>query len=104
MGMKGNHNHPTAITGATDTVYSTKTPGSYYCQVGLRDHPEQIPMRSTTTRVSINTSQSEELSTVEPLNNGHVGDEHFVHCSEVFPSLEVEMYVCIGRGQAVCPL
>ena len=30
--------------------------------------------------------------TVEPPNNGHVGDEHFVHCSEVVPSLEVEMY------------
>ena len=31
-------------------------------------------------------------STVEPPNNGHVGDEHFVHCSEVVPSSEVEMY------------
>ena len=61
-------------------------------------------MISSTTRVSINNSQSEELSTVEPLNNGHVGDEYFVHCSEVFPSLEVEMYLYIGRGQAVCPL
>ena len=30
------------------------------------------------------------LLTVEPLNNGHVGDDHFVHCSEVVPSLEVE--------------
>ena len=33
---------------------------------------------------------------VEPPNNGHVGDECFVHCSEVVPSSEVEMY--IGRG------
>ena len=32
------------------------------------------------------------LSTVEPLNNGQVGDEHFVHCSDVVPSSEVEMY------------
>ena len=43
--------------------------------------------------------------TVEPLNNGHVGDEHFVHCSEVAPSSEVEM--CgkyVGRGRTVCPL
>ena len=40
------------------------------------------------------------LCTVEPLNNGHVGDEHFVHCSEVVPSLEVEMYgQYIGRGK-----
>ena len=29
---------------------------------------------------------------VEPPNKGHVGDEHFVHCSEVVPSSEVEMY------------
>ena len=29
---------------------------------------------------------------MEPLNNGHGGDEHFVHCSEVVPSSEVEMY------------
>ena len=36
---------------------------------------------------------------VEPLNNGHIGDEHFVHCSEVVPSSEVEMYgQYIGRG------
>ena len=35
-----------------------------------------------------------------PLNNGQVGDEHFVHCSEVVPSSEVEMYgQCISRGQ-----
>ena len=46
-----------------------------------------------------------EPYTVEPLNNGHVGDEHFVHCSEVVPSSEVEMYgQYIGRGQTVCPL
>ena len=23
---------------------------------------------------------------MEPLNNGHIGDKHFVHCSEVVPS------------------
>ena len=33
---------------------------------------------------------------MEPL---HVGDEHYVHCSEVVPSSEVEMYgQYIGRG------
>ena len=32
------------------------------------------------------------IYTVEPPNNGHFGDEHFVHCSEVVPSSEVEMY------------
>ena len=43
--------------------------------------------------------------TVEPPNNGHVGDEHFVHCLEVVPSSEVEMYgQYIGRGRTVCPL
>ena len=26
---------------------------------------------------------------MEPPNNGQVGDEHFVHCSEVVPSSEV---------------
>ena len=42
--------------------------------------------------------------TVEPPNNGHIGDEHFVHCSEVVPSSEVEMYGQLMEGQAVCPL
>ena len=43
--------------------------------------------------------------TVEPPNNGQVGDEHVVHCSEVVPSSEVEMYgQYIGRGRTVCPL
>ena len=40
--------------------------------------------------------------TVEPPNNGHIGDEYFVHCLEVVPSSEVEMYV--GKGRTVCPL
>ena len=36
---------------------------------------------------------------MEPLNNGHGGDKHFVHCSEV------EMYrQLMAGGQAVCPL
>ena len=36
---------------------------------------------------------------VESLNNGQVGDECFVHCSEVVLSSEVEMYgQYIGRG------
>ena len=26
-------------------------------------------------------------------NNGHIGDERFVHCSEVVPSSEVEVYI-----------
>ena len=29
---------------------------------------------------------------VEPPNNGHIGDNSFVHCSEVVASSEVEMY------------
>ena len=33
------------------------------------------------------------------LSNGHVGDEHIVHCSQVFPSSEAEIYgQYIGRG------
>ena len=40
------------------------------------------------------------VCTVKPPNNGHVGDECFVHCSEVVPSSEVEMYgQYIGRGE-----
>ena len=35
---------------------------------------------------------------MEPLNNGHGGDEHFVHCSEVVPSSEVEMYGQLMAG------
>ena len=37
------------------------------------------------------TSEGVSISTVEPPNNGHIRDECFVHCSEVVPSLEVEM-------------
>ena len=40
----------------------------------------------------------EPLSIGIPLNNGHVGDEHFVHCSEVVPSSEVEMYGQLMAG------
>ena len=29
---------------------------------------------------------------MEPPKNGHIGDEHSVHCSEVSPSSEIEMY------------
>ena len=39
---------------------------------------------------------------MEPLNNGHVWDKCFAHCSEVVPSSEVEMHrQYIGRGQTV---
>ena len=39
---------------------------------------------------------------VEPPNNGHVGDKHFVHCLDVVPSSEIEMYgQYIGRGRTV---
>ena len=44
---------------------------------------------------------------MEPPNNGHVGDEHFVHCSEVVPSSEVEMYGQLmegGKQFGGCPL
>ena len=48
---------------------------------------------------------------MEPPNIGHDGDEHFVHCSEVVPLLEVEMYGQLMEGgkqfvhcREVCPL
>ena len=45
------------------------------------------------------------LYTVEPLNNGHVGDEHLSIVQRLPFSSEVEMYgQYIGRGRAVCPL
>ena len=48
---------------------------------------------------------SQNVYTVEPPNNGHVGDEHFVHYSEVASYSEVEMYgQYIGRGRTVCSL
>ena len=31
-------------------------------------------------------------TTLEPPNNGHIGGEHFVPCSEAVPFSEVEMY------------
>ena len=37
-------------------------------------------------------------NTVEPPNNGHVGDKHFVHCLEVVPSSEVEIYGQLMAG------
>ena len=57
------------------------------------------------------------VTTVEPPNNGHVGDECFVHCSEVVPSsevtcirmpassspLEAPPVTVVGRAHAVCP-
>ena len=44
--------------------------------------------------------------TVEPPNNGHVGDECFVLYSEVVPSSEVLtcMHTVVGMGHTVCPL
>ena len=35
---------------------------------------------------------------MEPLNVGYIGDEHFVHCSEIDPSTEVEMYEQYRQG------
>ena len=43
-------------------------------------------------RNTISTYSTACVYTVEPPNNGHFGDEHFVHCSEVVPYSEVEMY------------
>ena len=35
---------------------------------------------------------------MEPPNNGHGDDEHFVHCLEVVPLSEVEMYGQLMEG------
>ena len=53
------------------------------------------------TRSVTNLQREAEVrsNTVEPPNNGHIGDEHFVHCLEVIPSSGVEMYgQYLGRG------
>ena len=70
-------------------------------------HPHQsaLPHNNQCTRLVFRCSTPVEL-----LNNGQVGDECFVHCSEVVPSSQVVMYgQClrgrnVGRGRTVCPL
>ena len=87
------------VSGDTLTIPST-TPaktGMYHCSVEnesgsdsfswyliVRD-PSECSYCSRNSSLLINAA-------VEPLNNGHISDdEHFVHCSEVVPSSEVEM-------------
>ena len=38
------------------------------------------------------------VTTVEPPNNGHIGDECFVHCSEAVPSSEVTCIRLLAGG------
>ena len=45
----------------------------------------------TLLRSEDNLSNGHKRNTVEHPNNGHIGDEHFVHCSEVVSSSEVEI-------------
>ena len=41
-------------------------------------------------------------ATVEPPNKGHIWDEYFVHCPDIVPSFEVEMYGhAIGGGNSL---
>ena len=51
----------------------------------------QIPVSISLSRVGVS-------NTVEPLNNGHVGDECFVHYSEVVPSSEVVTCIQLLAG------
>ena len=75
-----------------------KKPVTWATLVGVL---ERIRLRALATE--IRESPQVKLGivyiTVEPPNNGR---ENFVHCSEVVPSSEVEMYT--GRGLTVCPL
>ena len=42
---------------------------------------------------------------MEPLNNGHVGDERFVHLFGGYPFFGgSNMHTVVGRGHTVCPL
>ena len=57
------------------------------------DHLDTTTTYSTTTADPQLALHAQVLyNTVEPPNNGHIGNECFVHCSEVVPSSEVEMY------------
>ena len=51
-----------AISGATSRVFDytlrAKLSGALQCQVGLRDDTDQLPMLSTTTRITVNTSET----------------------------------------------
>ena len=72
--------------------------------------PPPPPLSPPTTTVHPNPANPQRkqlryILSVEPPNNGHIRDERFIHCSEVIPSSEVEMYgQYIGRGLTVCPL
>ena len=68
-------------------------------EYSLLDHPNckevSVYMYHLCTVLLAN---SVSLYTVEPPNN-EIGDEHFIHSSEVVPSLEVEIYGQYkGRG------
>ncbi|CAI8013626.1 Mucosa-associated lymphoid tissue lymphoma translocation protein 1 [Geodia barretti] len=70
-----------AINGATESVFCTKSSGRFYCQVGLREHPEQLPMLSSTTRVSINTIKI----TAQPRDvHGQTGECVSLYCRADF--------------------
>ena len=51
-----------AISGATSRVFEdtlrAKLSGALQCQVGLRDDTDQLPMLSTTTKVTVDTSET----------------------------------------------
>jgi hypothetical protein len=70
-----------AIRGATSEVYrailKTRMSGSFYCQVSLRDDPGQLPMLSSSTRVSVNSIQI----TVQPRDiQCQTGRSVSLHC------------------------
>ena len=44
------------------------------------------------------------ISTVEPLNKGHIGTSHFVLCREVVLSFEVENVLVLWESEHLGPL
>ena len=54
--------------------------------------------KETEKAIYIGALQKKNLSAVEPPNNGHIGDKHFVHCSVVVPSSEVEICALYRQG------
>ena len=74
------------------TLFQSQTEQWRYVSLHQLAMYSGVPM---CTRFKSTWQQLEKLQVtiiVEPPNNGHIVDEHFVHCSEVIPFSEVEMY------------
>ena len=74
---------------STDQVYNTHVIHTLF--INIIGSSEEHCYESNKPHV-YNYYGANIIQTVEPPNNGHIGDEHFVHCSEV------EMYGQLMAG------